>query len=48
METTYSIRPSHEQPQPRPQHRTRSDPQPTPTRLQPLALTYSQPTPGSE
>ena len=47
-DTTYPIRPSHEQPQPQPQHRTCSDPQPTPTRPQPLALTYSQPTPGLE
>ena len=43
-DTTYLIRPSHEQPLPRPQHRTCSDPQPTPNRPQPLALTYSQPT----
>ena len=47
-DTTYLIRPSHEQPQPRPQHRTLSDPQPTPTRPQPLVLTYSQLIPGLE
>ena len=48
-DTTYPIRPSHEpQPQPWPQHRTRSDPQPTHNQPQPLALIYSQPTPGLE
>ena len=48
----YPIRPTHKQPQPQPQPQpqlhTRSVPQPTPSRHQPLALTYSQPTPGLE
>ena len=37
-DTTYPIRPSHEQPQPWPQHCTYSDPQPTLNRTQPLAF----------